>query len=82
MSKMTNGIKAMASVPVNAIKNVGKSIVGGVKSVLRIKSPTRATMEFGELATIVFLFAFEEEIEQISRRIDLSTFERIEVEDE
>lgn len=48
---LANGIKAMASVPVNAIKNVGKSIVGGVKSVLRIKSPSRVMMEVGEFTT-------------------------------
>lgn len=51
MQGLADGIKTAISLPVNAIKNVGKSIVGGVKSVLKIKSPSRVMVEYGEYTT-------------------------------
>ena len=51
MKGLANGIKTAISIPVNAIKNVGKSIVDGVKGALKIKSPSRVMIEYGEFTT-------------------------------
>lgn len=51
MQGLANGIKTAVSIPVNAIKNVGKSIAGGIKGALKIKSPSRVMMEYGEFTT-------------------------------
>ncbi|ACO03494.1 MULTISPECIES: phage tail tape measure protein [Persephonella] len=47
---LLNGIKSMISKPVEAVKNIGKNIVGGIKEFLGIKSPSKVFMEIGLFA--------------------------------
>jgi TP901 family phage tail tape measure protein len=44
---LLNGIKSMVSKPVEAVKNVAKNIVGGIKSFLGIQSPSKVFAQIG-----------------------------------
>ncbi len=44
---LLNGIKSMVLKPVEAVKNIGKNIVGGIKEFLGIKSPSKVFAEIG-----------------------------------
>lgn len=44
---LISGISSMAGSAVNAVKNIGSSIVGGITSFLGIRSPSRVFMEIG-----------------------------------
>ena len=44
---LINGIKSMVSKPVEIVKNIAKNIVGNIKELLGIKSPSRVFMEIG-----------------------------------
>ena len=65
MKGLANGIKTAISIPVNAIKNVGKSIVDGVKGALKIKSPSRVMIEYGEFTTEGLAKGIEERIPKL-----------------
>lgn len=65
MEGLADGIKTAISLPVNAIKNVGKSIADGVKGVLKIKSPSRVMMEYGEFTTEGLAMGMEDKIPKL-----------------
>lgn len=45
---LIHGIGSMASNAVNAVKNVGKSIIGGIKGILHINSPSLVMKKIGQ----------------------------------
>lgn len=65
MQGLADGIKTAISIPVNAVKNVGKSIADGVKGVLKIKSPSRVMMEYGEFTTEGLALGMEDKIPRL-----------------
>ena len=59
---MINGIKNMASKAVNAVKDVGKSLVNGVKSALGIHSPSTVFAGLGEMSALGYVEGFSDEM--------------------
>lgn len=51
MSGLADGIKSMVTAPIKAVKNVAGNIAEGIRSKLKIKSPSRVMMEYGGYTT-------------------------------
>lgn len=51
MSGLADGIKSMITAPVRAIKGAAEKIADGIRNKLKIKSPSRVMIEYGEFTT-------------------------------
>ena len=59
---MINGVKNMASKAVSAVKDLGKSLVNGVKGALGIHSPSTVFAGLGEMSALGYVEGFSDEM--------------------
>ena len=64
---MVRGITSMARAPIDAVRNIGSSIVSGAKGLLGIGSPSRVFMEIGEDTTEGLALGLAKDAEKVSR---------------
>lgn len=69
MAGLADGIKATVTAPVKAAREAASNIVGGIKDRLKIKSPSRVTMEVGEFTTEGLAKGMEDRIPKLETAI-------------
>lgn len=79
MSGLADGITSMVTAPIKAAKGVATSISEGIRSKLKIKSPSRVMMEYGGYTTEGLAVGMEDETprlqEAVGRTYDVVTRE-------
>ena len=60
---LIDGVKKMSTKAVSAVKDVGKSLVNGIKNVLKIGSPSKVFEQIGAWTAEGFSIGYEDEME-------------------
>lgn len=64
-----NGIKSMKDWVVNKVKDIGKSILGGLKSILGIKSPSKEFALIGKFSVLGYTEALDDMQKDVQKQV-------------